>query len=47
MKRHLWPLAIFLVLVGLLGLGLGLKPREVPSPLVNRPMPHFSLPTLE
>jgi cytochrome c biogenesis protein CcmG, thiol:disulfide interchange protein DsbE len=47
MKRHLWPLAIFLVLVGFLGVGLGLKPRDVPSPLVNRPMPHFSLPTLE
>lgn len=47
MKRHLWPLAIFLVLVGFLGVGLGLKPRDVPSPLVNRPMPSFSLPTLE
>ena len=47
MKRHLWPLVIFLLLVGFLGVGLGLKPRDVPSPLVNRPMPHFSLPTLE
>lgn len=47
MKRHLWPLAIFLVVVGFLGVGLGLKPRDVPSPLVNRPMPSFSLPTLE
>lgn len=47
MKRHLWPLVIFLVLVGFLGVGLGLKPREVPSPLVNRSMPAFSLPTLD
>ncbi|MDP3520780.1 MAG: DsbE family thiol:disulfide interchange protein [Hydrogenophaga sp.] len=47
MKRHLWPLVIFLVLVGFLGVGLGLKPRDVPSPLVNRPMPSFSLPTLD
>lgn len=47
MKRHLWPLAIFLLLVGFLGVGLGLKPRDVPSPLVNRPMPAFSLPTLD
>jgi cytochrome c biogenesis protein CcmG/thiol:disulfide interchange protein DsbE len=47
MKRHLWPLVIFLVLVAFLGVGLGLKPRDVPSPLVNRPMPSFSLPTLD
>lgn len=47
MKRHLWPLALFLLLVAFLGIGLGLKPREVPSPLVNRPMPQFSLPTLD
>ena len=47
MKRHLWPLVIFLLLVGFLGVGLGLKPRDVPSPLVNRPMPSFSLPTLD
>ena len=47
MKRHLWPLALFLLLVALLGIGLGLKPREVPSPLLNRPMPQFSLPVLD
>ena len=40
------PLAAFAVLVGFLGVGLQLKPREVPSPLINRPMPAFTLPTL-
>ncbi|MCU0932800.1 MAG: DsbE family thiol:disulfide interchange protein [Serpentinimonas sp.] len=46
MKKHLIPLGVFMVLVGFLGVGLGLNPREVPSPLVNRPTPAFSLPTL-
>jgi cytochrome c biogenesis protein CcmG/thiol:disulfide interchange protein DsbE len=36
------PLA-FLALVVLLGVGLGLNPREVPSPLVGRPVPAFDL----
>jgi cytochrome c biogenesis protein CcmG/thiol:disulfide interchange protein DsbE len=40
------PLAVFAVLLGFLGIGLQLKPREVPSPLINRPVPAFSLPTL-
>jgi cytochrome c biogenesis protein CcmG/thiol:disulfide interchange protein DsbE len=47
MTRFLWPLAIFLVVVGFLYLGLGLNPREVPSPLVGRPVPAFELPLLE
>jgi cytochrome c biogenesis protein CcmG/thiol:disulfide interchange protein DsbE len=46
MKRYLIPLAIFLVLAGFLAVGLKLKPREVPSPLVDKPAPAFSLPTL-
>jgi cytochrome c biogenesis protein CcmG/thiol:disulfide interchange protein DsbE len=49
MKRPLlrWlPLAAFLVLLAFLGIGLQLKPREVPSPLLNKAMPVFSLPTL-
>ena len=29
MKRHLWPLVIFLVLVAFLGVGLGLKPSVI------------------
>jgi cytochrome c biogenesis protein CcmG, thiol:disulfide interchange protein DsbE len=46
MKRAWLPLIIFVVLLGFLGMGLTLKPREVPSPLVNKPVPAFRLPTL-
>lgn len=44
--RFLLPLAAFLALAVLLGVGLGLNPREVPSPLVGKPAPHFELPQL-
>ena len=47
MKRYLLPLAVFLVVVGFLAVGLQLKPREVPSPLVGKPAPAFSLPRLD
>jgi cytochrome c biogenesis protein CcmG/thiol:disulfide interchange protein DsbE len=43
MKRYLWPFAIFLVLAGFLAFGLRLDPREVPSPLINKPAPEFRL----
>ena len=43
MKRFLIPLAIFVLLLGFLGLGLQLKPREVPSPLIDKPAPNFTL----
>ena len=46
MKRWLWPLAIFLVLVVFLGVGLTLNPREVPSPLIGKAAPPFQLPQL-
>ena len=46
MNRFLIPLAIFGVLAGFLFVGLGLNPREVPSPLINKPAPHFELPQL-
>jgi cytochrome c biogenesis protein CcmG, thiol:disulfide interchange protein DsbE len=46
MNRFLLPLGIFAVLVALLGIGLTLNPREVPSPLVGKPAPHFELPQL-
>ncbi len=46
MKRFLWPLGIFILLVGFLAVGLTLKPREVPSPLVGKPAPAFDLPVL-
>jgi cytochrome c biogenesis protein CcmG, thiol:disulfide interchange protein DsbE len=41
--RFLIPLAIFAVMVVFLGIGLTLDPREVPSPLVNKPAPAFQL----
>ncbi len=39
--RYLVPLALFLVLAGFLGYGLNLNPREVPSPLIDKPAPAF------
>jgi len=46
MKRYLLPLLVFVVLLGFLAAGLSLKPREVPSPLIDKPAPAFSLPVL-
>lgn len=46
MKKFLIPLALFLVLAGFLFVGLGLNPREVPSPLIGKPVPAFSAPLL-
>ncbi len=43
MKKYLVPLAIFIVLVGFLAAGLQLNPREVPSPLIDKPAPPFTL----
>ncbi len=43
MKRFVWPLLIFAVLVGFLYKGLDLNPREVPSPLIGKPAPAFAL----
>ena len=45
MKKAWLPLA-FIGLVVLLGIGLKLNPREVPSPLVGKPAPAFELPLL-
>ena len=47
MKAYLIPLVIFGVLLGFLGVGLSLKPHEIPSPLIDKPAPAFSLPTLD
>ena len=43
MKKYLVPLAAFLVLCGFLAAGLQLNPREVPSPLIDKPAPAFTL----
>lgn len=43
MNRYYWILGAFAALVVLLAIGLGLDPRDVPSPLVGKPAPAFSL----
>jgi cytochrome c biogenesis protein CcmG/thiol:disulfide interchange protein DsbE len=44
--RFIWPFVIFVVLAGFLFVGLRLDPREVPSPLIDKPAPLFTLPQL-
>jgi cytochrome c biogenesis protein CcmG/thiol:disulfide interchange protein DsbE len=46
MNRFLIPFGLFVVVVGFLAVGLTLNPRELPSPLVGKPAPDFSLPQL-
>ncbi len=41
--RFAIPLGIFVLMVGLLGYGLTLDPKKVPSPLIDKPAPYFSL----
>ena len=42
-KKLLIPLALFVVLAGFLFVGLFRDPREVPSPLIDKPAPAFTL----
>ncbi|MBL8351333.1 MAG: DsbE family thiol:disulfide interchange protein [Burkholderiaceae bacterium] len=44
--RRFIPLALFVALAAVLGVGLTLKPREVPSPFIGKPAPPFTLPRL-
>lgn len=49
MKR-LWfliPLAAFFALAVVLAVGLNRDPREVPSPLIDKPAPRFALPRVD
>jgi cytochrome c biogenesis protein CcmG/thiol:disulfide interchange protein DsbE len=41
------PLGLFAVMLVFLGIGLGLNPREVPSPLIGKPAPEFRLARLD
>ena len=41
--RFLIPLALFFVLVGFLAVGLQRDPREIPSPLIEKPAPAFKV----
>lgn len=45
--RLFLPLVVFVVLAVLLWRGLSLDPNYMPSALVDRPLPAFSLPTLD
>lgn len=47
MKKFLVPIGLFILLGVLLFLGLKLDPRKIPSPLVGKPLPAFSLGTLD
>jgi len=44
--RPFIPLIIFVVMAIFLAIGLTLNPREVPSPLINKASPAFTLPQL-
>ncbi len=47
MNKFTLPLVAFVALVALLAVGLNLNPREVPSPLIGKPAPDFTLPRLD
>ena len=41
--RLVIPLSVFIIIVAFLWVGLGRDPREVPSPLIDKPAPAFEL----
>ncbi|HEX6154612.1 MAG TPA: DsbE family thiol:disulfide interchange protein [Burkholderiales bacterium] len=45
--RKTWLPLGFIALLALLGIGLTLNPRQVPSPLIGKPAPPFELPRLD
>jgi len=47
MNRFLLPLGVFVLMAGLLGYGLSLDPKKVPSPLIDKGAPEFSLAMLD
>lgn len=44
--RFILPFIIFAAILFLLWKGLSLHPNQIPSPLLDKPAPHFSLPNL-
>jgi len=50
-SRRRWtayiPLMIFAVMAVFLGIGLTMDPREIPSPLIGKPVPQFNLPAVK
>jgi len=47
MIKYLIPLVLFIGLVVFLAIGLNRDPHEIPSPLINKAAPTFSLPELK
>ena len=45
--RFYIPLVLFVIMGAFLAVGLKLDPRHVPSPLIDKPVPEFSLPRLD
>ncbi|MFA5628036.1 MAG: DsbE family thiol:disulfide interchange protein [Thiohalomonadaceae bacterium] len=45
--RFILPLVVFTALIVLFAIGLNLNPREVPSPLIDKPAPSFDLPQVQ
>ncbi|MEQ8246644.1 MAG: DsbE family thiol:disulfide interchange protein [Alphaproteobacteria bacterium] len=45
--RYLVPVAAFFVIAVALGIGLTLRPREIPSALIGKPVPEFVLPPVQ
>ncbi|MBE0624129.1 MAG: DsbE family thiol:disulfide interchange protein [Burkholderiales bacterium] len=41
------PLLVFAVMAVFLGIGLTMNPRDIPSPLIGKPVPEFSLPPVK
>ncbi|MFZ2524474.1 MAG: DsbE family thiol:disulfide interchange protein [Candidatus Ferrigenium altingense] len=46
MMRFILPFVVFLIMAAFMYVGLGLNPHEVPSPLVGKTAPAFTLPQL-
>lgn len=46
MLKYIIPLVIFIIMAVFLAVGLNLNPRDIPSPLIDKPAPAFSAPKL-
>ncbi len=46
MLRHLFPLGLFVILIGFLYVGLGNDPRNIGTTRIGKPAPDFTLPQL-
>jgi cytochrome c biogenesis protein CcmG/thiol:disulfide interchange protein DsbE len=44
--RYIVPLIVFSLMAVLLGIGLTMDPRRIPSPLIDKPVPPFTAPDL-